>query len=320
MNNDKLIVIKRIKEFCFDVDAIVINFPKKEFLIKERILNDVLDILESVVYINYIKSESDVISYKFKLLTKISILNFYLEYLVHKNIINKKIFNKLGRELNEISRLIYGWLKNELYNFEKNKMSILYDLCYKLNNNIYDIGKYNIFLIKYPKYRIIMSLSVTDKIVNHYVTIKYLIPVLSKYLDNRNIATRKNMGTDYGIKLIKKYIEINKKYDKFYILKLDIKKYFYNIDHVVLKNMLVDYFDENVYDLLCKIIDSTDEEYINKRINVIKSNVNSNKVNDLPCCEQYKSLPIGNMTSQFFAIYYLSGLDYFIIHNLHLKY
>ena len=210
--------------------------------------------------------------------------------------------------------------KNKLYNFEKNKMSILYDLCYKLNNNIYDIGKYNIFLIKYPKYRIIMSLSVTDKIVNHYVTIKYLIPVLSKYLDNRNIATRKNMGTDYGIKLIKKYIEINKKYDKFYILKLDIKKYFYNIDHVVLKNMLVDYFDENVYDLLCKIIDSTDEEYINKRINVIKSNVNSNKVNDLPCCEQYKSLPIGNMTSQFFAIYYLSGLDHFIIHNLHLKY
>ena len=84
--------------------------------------------------------------------------------------------------------------------------------------------------------------------------------------------------------------------------------------------MLVDYFEENVYDLLCKIIDSTDEEYINKRINVIKSNVNSNKVNDLPCFEQNKSLPIGNMTSQFFAIYYLSGLDHFIIHNLHLKY
>ena len=113
MNNDKLIVIKRIKEFCFDVDAIVINFPKKEFLIKEKILNDGLAILESVVYINYIKSENDIISYKFKLLTKISMLNFYLEYLVHKNIINKKIFNKIGRELNEISRLIYGWLKNE---------------------------------------------------------------------------------------------------------------------------------------------------------------------------------------------------------------
>lgn len=113
MNNYKLIVIKRIKEFCFDVDVIVINFPKKEFLIKEKILNDGLDILESVVYINYIKSENDIISYKFKLLTKISMLNFYLEYLVHKNIINKKIFNKLARELNEISRLIYGWLKNE---------------------------------------------------------------------------------------------------------------------------------------------------------------------------------------------------------------
>lgn len=93
MNNDKLIVIKRIKEFCFDVDAIVINYPKKEFLIKESILNDGLDILESVVYINYIKSESDVISYKFKLLTKISMLNLLLKI---------KIYNKYMRNKKEL--------------------------------------------------------------------------------------------------------------------------------------------------------------------------------------------------------------------------
>ena len=106
-NCNRQLTIAKTKKNLF------VLLQKKEFLIKERILNDGLDILKSVVYINYIKSESDVISYKFKLLTKISMLNFYLEYLVHKNIINKKIFNKLGRELNEISRLIYGWLKNE---------------------------------------------------------------------------------------------------------------------------------------------------------------------------------------------------------------
>lgn len=47
-------------------------------------------IFQNQLYINYIKSEIDVVSYKFKLLTKISILNFYLEYLVKKNIINQK--------------------------------------------------------------------------------------------------------------------------------------------------------------------------------------------------------------------------------------
>lgn len=113
MKNDKLIIIRKIKEFCLDIDKLVVNFPKKEYVIKEKILVDSLDILEDVIYINYVKVRSNVIEYKFKLLTKISMLDYYFEYLFKKNIINQKVFNKLGKELNEISRLIYGWLKDE---------------------------------------------------------------------------------------------------------------------------------------------------------------------------------------------------------------
>lgn len=113
MNNNKLIVIRKVKEFCLDIDKLVINFPKKEFVIKDKILVDSLSILEDVIYINYVKVRSNVVEYKFKLLTKISMLDFYFEYLFKKNIINQKVFNKLGKELNEISRLIYGWLKDE---------------------------------------------------------------------------------------------------------------------------------------------------------------------------------------------------------------
>lgn len=110
--NNKLIVIRKVKEFCLDVDKLVINFPKKEYVIKEKILVDSLSILENVIYINYVKVRSNVVEYKFKLLTKISMLDFYFEYLFKKNIINQKEFNKLGKKLNEISRLIYGWLKD----------------------------------------------------------------------------------------------------------------------------------------------------------------------------------------------------------------
>ena len=98
--------------------------------------------------------------------------------------------------------------------------------------------KYNIFLIRYPKYRIIMSQSIYDKIINHYVSKYILEPKLTKYLDIRNTATRKNMGSSYAINLLNKYIEINKrKYTNFYILKIDLSKYFYSIDHQVLKEL-----------------------------------------------------------------------------------
>ena len=213
--------------------------------------------------------------------------------------------------------------KKKIYNFEKNKMTVLYDLYIKLNNNKYTMGNYNIFLIRRPKHRIVMSLNVTDKIVNHYITLNHIIPTLERYLDNRNIATRKEMGNDYGIKLLKKYLEENKKYDKFYVLKLDIKKYFYNIDHDILKNMIKDKFNSNVFNFICEIIDSTDKEYINNTIRKIKNHelekAYVDDIKNLPYYNKGKGLPIGNMTSQFFAIYYLSSLDHYIIHDLHIK-
>ena len=201
-------------------------------------------------------------------------------------------------------------------------INYIYDTLLSSN---YSIKPYNIFLIKHPKYRIVMSLNMNDKIINHYITIYALIPKLERYLDNRNIATRIGMGCDYGIKLLKRYIEKNKKYGKFYILKLDIKKYFYNIDHDILKNMVKDKLDKTEYNILCNIIDSTNSSYINDIIKRLKDEEllvtnRLKEVMDIPNYKYGKGLPIGNMTSQFFAIYYLSSLDHYIVHNLKIKY
>ena len=213
--------------------------------------------------------------------------------------------------------------KKKIYMFEKYKMSNINNINDKLLD--YKVSGYNIFLIKYPKYRIVMSLGMYDKVINHYITLKYLIPNLTKYLDDRNIATRKGYGTDYGIKLIKKYIEKNKKYGKFYILKLDISKYFYNIDHDILKSMLKGRLDDFSYNIICKIMDSTNELYINEKIiklknNELKYNYRIKEIKDIPLYVAGKGLPIGNMTSQFLAIYYLYKLDHYIVHNLRIKY
>ena len=112
-----------------------------------------------------------------------------------------------------------------------------------------------------------------------------LEPKLTKYLDNRNIATRVGLGCDYGIKLIKKYINKMKKYNNFYILKLDIKKYFYNINHDKLKEMIKNDLNNIEYKIICNIIDSTNEDYINKIINKLGK--------DLPLYQKGRGLPIG---------------------------
>ena len=162
-----------------------------------------------------------------------------------------------------------------------------------------------------------MSLNLVDKIINHYVARKILIPKLEKYLDIRNTATRKNMGTSYAIKLVKKYLNLNKKYNTFYILKLDIYKYFYNIDHNKLKSMLKYKLNNDEYDIVCKIIDSTDYKYINDNIKKIKEKHN---LKDIPYYEKGKGLPIGGLSSQALSTFYLSEIDHYIIHTLKIKY
>lgn len=216
--------------------------------------------------------------------------------------------------------------KRKINNFEKNKIENIYDIKYLLEGNNYKIYRYNIFSISSPKYRIVMSLNIKDKIINHYVSRFILIPKLDKYLDIRNCATRKNMGYDYAIKLLIKYLEENKKDGKFYILRIDISKYFYSIDHEVLKSLLKDKLEEDEYKIINDIIDSTNYDYINEDILRIKNKLieldkkRSKEIEEIPLIEKGKSLPIGNMTSQFLSIFYLYKLDHYIVNDLKLKY
>lgn len=81
--------------------------------------------------------------------------------------------------------------KKKLLNFERFKMININSAYNILKSNRYNGGKYNIFIIKSPKYRIVMSLNIIDKVINHFICTYCLIPKLSFRLDNRNIATRK---------------------------------------------------------------------------------------------------------------------------------
>lgn len=105
-----------------------------------------------------------------------------------------------------------------------------------LDDKSYVPSKYNIFLIKEPKYRIIMSQNISDKLINHVIAEKVLLPVLDKCLIDTNVATRISRGTHFGIKRLKKYLREMK--GDVYALKFDISKYFYNINHDILFKLL----------------------------------------------------------------------------------
>lgn len=244
--------------------------------------------------------------------------------------------DKLYYEYNKIRKNTRH--KSKLINFNTKLNSNLCNILNVLEDKKYTHGKYNIFLIREKKYRLIMSEAITDKIVNHLVSDYILSNILDNKLINTNIATRKNKGTLYGINYLKKYIyTLKENADTIYVLKMDIKKYFYNIDHKVLINLLKKiYTDKNIINLLSDIIGSTNHNYVNITIDKIinneikkakKMNISNGEkekliyeLNTIPRIKQNVSLPIGNLTSQILAIFYLNDLDHFLKEKLNCKY
>ncbi len=179
---------------------------------------------------------------------------------------------------------------------------------------------YRTFLIFEPKPRLVMSQTITDKIINHFVANYYLIPYMENSLIDSNVATRKNKGSSYAMKLIKKYynkILINEQNKEIYALKIDVSKYFYTIDHeILLKKIQNKIEDKDVLNLIKIIISEANNDYVNISI----KNYNDKFNTSIPYYQKGKGLSIGAMTSQFLAIFYLNDLDHYIKENLKCKY
>ncbi len=162
----------------------------------------------------------------------------------------------------------------------------LYKIKTKLENGNLKIGTYRQFKIYDPKERIITAASFEDRIVHHAV-MNILEPIFEKQFIFHTYACRKNKGSHKAI-----YYAFKKAKSCKYFLKLDVKKYFDSIFHEKLKILLKKILkDEKTLNILFLIIDSYQ-------------------------VTPDRGLPIGNLTSQFFANYYLSPLDHFVLENL----
>lgn len=86
--------------------------------------------------------------------------------------------------VNEAYRVVRGKCRNKriILKFDLQKNINLYNILFDLHNKRYELGRYNIFIINEPKYRLIMSENIRDKVVNHLISSTILIRALDKKL------------------------------------------------------------------------------------------------------------------------------------------
>jgi len=164
----------------------------------------------------------------------------------------------------------------------------------------YRHGKYRLFTIYEPKERMIAAAPFRDRVVHHAVH-DCLEPLIDKTFIHHSYACRKDKGTHKAVDRAQSFLRANE-----FCFHGDIKKYFPSINHDILKGMLRTRIgDRDLRWLLDELIDSADgiSQVANRKWQMAK-----------------RGLPIGNLTSQFFANLYLNELDYFVKFDLREKY
>lgn len=107
--------------------------------------------------------------------------------------------NNIIDAVNEVCRNTKN--KRKINSYKDFKCINVYKVYNNLVNREYEVGPYNTFIIHEPKERKIVSQSIYDKVVNHLIARKILIPALNHRLIDQNVASRPGMGTKKKFKL-----------------------------------------------------------------------------------------------------------------------
>lgn len=212
-------------------------------------------------------------------------------------------FHNIYSTITSLENLFQAWnefkkgkrKKRDVQHFERNLEDNIFSLYEKLKEKTYKHGSYVAFDIYDPKFRHIHKASVPDRII-HNAVISVLEPIFDKSFIFDSYSCRKSKGTHRAVKRLFSFIrKTSKNYtESCFCLKMDIKKFFENIDHNILVNLIERKIeDKNCLRLIGTILKSFSED---------------------------KGVPIGNLTSQLFANIYLNELDQFVKHKLRIKY
>lgn len=179
----------------------------------------------------------------------------------------------------------------------------LWGLRQELHGQTYQPGGYSTFQIYDPKPRMISAAPFRDRVV-HHALMNVIAPLFERSFIYDSYANRIGKGTHRAIRRYQQFLRQYK-----YVLVCDIKKYFPSIDHALLKSLIRRRIaDARTLWLIDLIVDASNtQEFVQDHF----------PGDDLfTPIERRKGLPIGNLTSQFFANLYVDPLDHFVKEEL----
>jgi RNA-directed DNA polymerase len=223
-----------------------------------------------------------------------------------------KTYNNIYSEIISLKNLILAWRKarkgktkrDSVVKFEENlpySLKVLYD---ELNNQTYNPESMKIFILRDPKTRKISKSAFRDRIVHHALC-NVIDPIFDKSFIYENCANRKGKGNLFAIQRLDYFLKkVSKNNSRnCFVLKADIKHYFEEIDTKILLNVIKKKIKcEKTIWLIDKILENGAVGGGGRK----------------SFCD--KGMPLGNLTSQFFANVYLNELDQFVKNELKAKY
>ena len=213
-----------------------------------------------------------------------TIKNSFEQYLTYEKLMEAHKKSRKGKGYKK--DIILFNLKQEEY------IMWLYE---QLKNKTYKHGGYTTFYVTEPKLRKIEKSRYIDRLVHRWLVDNFLEPAFSTQFIYHSYACLKNKGMHRACKYVQESMKHCKRiWGEYYILKMDIAKYFDNIDKGIL-------------------------------LGIIKRKIKDKKLlwliqEILYAQPRNKELEIGNYTSQMFANIYLNEIDQYIKHILKIKY
>ena len=211
-----------------------------------------------------------------------------------RNEFDKKLSYESLFHAHKLSRKGKGYRK-EIILFNLKQEEYIMWLYEKLKNGTYKHSGYTVFYVTEPKLRKIEKSIYLDRIVHRWVVDNFLETYFVPTFINTSYACLKGRGMHKACLDVQKAMQhLERTWKDYYILKMDVRKYFQNIDKGIL------------YKTLVKKIQDT------KLLWLLKEIIYSNE-GDI-------GLAIGNYTSQMFANIYLNEIDQYVKHVIHCKY
>jgi len=175
----------------------------------------------------------------------------------------------------------------------------------ELQTQTYQPGAYTSFYVHEPKRRLISAAPFRDRVVHHALC-NLIEPIFERSFVDGSYANRIGKGTHRALDQVQ---ALARRYP--YVLQCDVRQFFPSVDHAILRAALVKKLDDpDVLGLIDRIMSSgtgiLSEEYTMVYF----------AGDDLFAINRPRGLPIGNLTSQFWANCYLNDFDHFVIREL----